>query len=93
MNLRVIKKDIAFFTEEFVSDAFMSLNFIEDDARKEAVVALINEALVLQDELRVKISHPEGNKKAFYNALYESYFKALDDLCEKLSETIHPKEK
>jgi len=93
MNLRVIKKDIAFFTEEFVSDAFMSLNFIEDDTRKEAVVALINEALMLQDETRVRISHPEGGKKAFYNALYESYFKTLDGLCAKLSETIHPKEK
>lgn len=93
MNLRVIKKDIAFFTEEFVSDAVMSLNFTEDDAVREAIVALVNEALVNQDKMRTSISHPEGNKKAYYRGLYESFFKTLDGLCEKLSETIHPKEK
>lgn len=94
MNLRVIKKDISFFTEEFVSDALMSLNFIEESKKKEAVVALVNEALVLEDEMRVQISHPkEGEKKGtYYRSLYESFFKSLDEIYTKLSETIHSKE-
>lgn len=90
MNLRVIKKDIVFFTEEFVSDAFLSLNFTKDGARSEKVVGLINDALNLEDETRTAISHPEGNIKAFYRGVYENYLKALDALYDKLSEANHP---
>jgi len=89
MNLRVIKKDIVFFTEEFVSDAFLSLNFTEDSARREKVVGLINEVLNLEDETRTVISHPEGNRRAFYRGVYENYLKALDALYDKLSAANH----
>jgi len=107
MNLRVLKKDISFFTAEFVSDALLSLNFTQDSAKKDAVMALVNEALALEDGVRVRISHPEpegpknwkkgvkrqkGFRRPFYRSLYDSYFKTLDGLCTKLSETIHPKD-
>lgn len=90
MNLRVIKKDIVFFTEEFVSDAFLSLNFTEDSARKDKVLGLINDVLNLEDETRTLISHPEGDRKAFYRGVYENYLKALDALYDQLSEANHP---
>lgn len=90
MNLRVIKKDIAFFTQEFVSDAVISLNFTEDGAKKEKIIGFINDALDLEDDTRCSISHPEGGIKAYYRGIYENYLKALDALYDKLSELNRP---
>ena len=45
MNLRVIKKDINYMVDEFVSDAVISMSFHNDNEKAEQIVDLINEVL------------------------------------------------
>lgn len=89
MNLRVFKKDVDFLTEDFLSDALISLGFAKDEAKRESILNVINEAIDLRDETYSKINHPEkGNIKAYYRSVTEDFLKSLDALCEKLGETI-----
>ena len=87
MNLRVFKKDIEFFVAEFIDDCalFVALNPHKD---ADEIVAIIDEAVDLYNNLKTRANHPEGNKKAFYNALTKEMFEKLDELCEKLSSAV-----
>ena len=69
MNLRVIKKDINYMVDEFVSDAVISMSFHDDNEKAEQIVSLINEVLDLRDEMLSRVSHPEGDKRAYYRNL------------------------
>lgn len=91
MNLRVIKKDVNYLIDEFISDALISLTFIEDDQKTTGVIDLTNQALELQEEILCKISHPDGNKRAYYRNLMDSLLSALDALYDKLSEVVSKK--
>ena len=77
MNLRVFKKDIEFFVGEFIDDCalFVALN-------------PHNEAVDLYNDLKCKANHPEGNTRAYYNALTKEMFEKIDALCEKLSSVV-----
>ena len=83
MNLRVIKKDIEYFIGEFIDDCslFVALNPGQDT---DAIANIIDEAVDLKD----KVNHPEGSKKAFYNGVRKELFDGIDALCEKLSAAI-----
>ena len=87
MNLRVFKKDIEFFVAEFIDDCalFVALNPHKD---ADEIVAIIDEAVDLYNDLKCRANHPEGNKKAFYTALTKEMFEKLDELCEKLSAAV-----
>ncbi len=87
MNLRVFKKDIEFFVAEFIDDCalFVALNPHKD---ADEIVAIIDEAVDLYNDLKCRANHPEGNKKAFYNGLTKEMFEKLDGLCEKLSSAV-----
>ena len=87
MNLRVFKKDIEFFVAEFIDDCalFVALNPHKD---AEEIVAIIDEAVELYNDLKCRANHPEGNKKAFYTGLTKEMFEKLDELCEKLSSAV-----
>ena len=87
MNLRVFKKDIEFFVAEFIDDCalFVALNPHKD---ADEIVAIIDEAVDLYNDLKTRANHPEGNKKAFYNGLTKKMFEKLDELCEKLSSAV-----
>lgn len=87
MNLRVIKKDIEYFIEEFLDDCalFISLN---PKKNSEEINKIIDEAVDLYNELKAKINHPEGTKRSYYNSIRKEMFDRLDSLSEKLSETI-----
>ena len=87
MNLRVFKKDIEFFVEEFIDDCalFVALNPHKD---ADEIVAIIDEAVELYNDLKCRANHPEGNKKAFYTGLTKEMFEKLDELCEKLSSAV-----
>lgn len=91
MNLRVIKKDVNYLIDEFISDALISLSFIEDDDKTGKVIELTNEALELQEEILCKINHPDDNKRAYYRNLMDSLLSALDALYDKLSEVVSKK--
>ena len=86
MNLRVFKKDIDFLTEDFLSDALISMGFAREESKREKILDIINEAI---DDTYSKINHPEsGNLKAYYRNTTEEFLKSLDALCEKLGEAI-----
>ena len=87
MNLRVFKKDIEYFVGEFIDDCalFVALNPHKD---ADEIAQIIDEAVDLYNELKNKANHPEGNKKAFYNALTKEMFEKIDLLCEKLSTVV-----
>ena len=87
MNLRVFKKDIEFFVAEFIDDCalFVALNPHKD---ADEIVAIIDEAVELYNDLKHRACHPEGNKKAFYKALTKEMFEKLDELCEKLRAVV-----
>ena len=87
MNLRVFKKDIEYFVAEFIDDCalFVALNPHKDSAEN---ALIIDEAVELYYDLKHRACHPEGNKKAFYNALTKEMFEKLDELCEKLSAVV-----
>lgn len=89
MNLRVFKKDIDFLTEDFLSDALISMGFAREESKREKILDIINEAIDLRDETYAKINHPEKeNLRAYYRGVTEDFLKALDALCEKLGEAI-----
>ena len=87
MNLRVFKKDIEYFVAEFIDDCalFVALNPHKD---ADEIVAIIDEAVDLYNDLKGRANHPEGNKKAFYTDLTKEMFEKLDELCEKLSAAV-----
>ncbi|MCQ2116131.1 MAG: hypothetical protein MJZ07_08015 [Bacteroidales bacterium] len=87
MNLRVIKKDIEYFIGEFIDDCslFVALNPSQDT---DAIAKIIDEAVDLYNDLKDKVNHPEGNKKAFYKGIQKDLFAGIDALCEKLSAAI-----
>lgn len=84
MNLRVFKKDIKYFVEEFIDDCyfFRALNPHKDS---DEIFKLIDEAAELHNDLMYRANHPEGKKRAYYNSLVKEMFEKLDALCEKLS--------
>ena len=89
MNLRVFKKDVDFLTEDFLSDALISMGFAREESKRENILGIINEAIDLRDETYAKINHPEeGNLKAYYRKTTEDFLKSLDALCDKLGEAI-----
>ena len=87
MNLRVFKKDIEYFVAEFIDDCalFVALNPHKD---ADEIVAIIDEAVDLYNDLKGRANHPEGPKKAFYNGLTKEMFEKLDELCEKLGAAV-----
>lgn len=91
MNLRVIKKDINYLVNEFLSDAFISMGFTDDDSKSEQILALANEALDLRDETLVKVSHPTGGKREYYRNLTDELLSALDVLYDRLSGVVSKK--
>lgn len=93
MNLRVIKKDIDFLTDEFLSDALISLGFASgDDAKREKITEVINEAIDLRCETYSKVNHPDKeNVKAFYRATTEGFLTSLDAIYDKLSKVVNEK--
>ncbi|HIZ86694.1 MAG TPA: hypothetical protein IAC03_00830 [Candidatus Coprenecus pullistercoris] len=91
MNLRVIKKDVNFLIDEFLSDVFISMSFTDDAAKSEQIVGLANEALDLRDATLVRISHPEGDKKAYYRNLTDELLSSLDVMYDRLSAIVSKK--
>ena len=80
MNLRVIKKDIIFLTNDFLGDALIALNFRADEARQQSVLEVVNAVIDLQDETISKIAHPDPEVKPrkYYRELAQNFVVALD---------------
>ena len=88
MNLRDIKKDIAYILEAFIEDCttVATVNSKVDEKAAE----LFEEAVNLYNELMDKVSVKtiEGSKKAYYTALRKELLEKTDGLYTKLSEAV-----
>ena len=77
--------------DEFLSDAFISMSFTDDEEKSEKIVGLANDALDLRDETLTKINHPEGDRRTYYRNLTEGLLSSLDVMYDKLSEAVSKK--
>jgi len=104
MNLRVIKKDIEFLMNDFVSDCLLYNDFSEGKKEKE-VYDLIAEGIALSESLSARVNFPkkvvenargvekfvrkEGKEvKAHYKDIQKDLFEGYDKLFEKLSALV-----
>ncbi|MBR5735274.1 MAG: hypothetical protein IKX60_00565 [Bacteroidales bacterium] len=104
MNLRVLKKDIEFLMNDFVSDCLLYNDF-SDGKKEEEVVGLIREGLALSDSLNARVNFPkkavanargvekfvrkEGKEvKAHYKDIQKDLYEGYDKLFEKLSALV-----
>ncbi|MBQ9583235.1 MAG: hypothetical protein IJR25_02790 [Bacteroidales bacterium] len=86
MNLRVIKKDIQFVTNEFLSDCITFSEYSEGK-KDEQVKELINEGLVLAGTAFSKINqYPAEGVKAYFRELQKEFYEGFDALYQKLSD-------
>ncbi len=87
MNLRVFKKDIEFFVDQFLGDCDLFL-MLNPSGNADEIYQIEEEAINLYNDLKVRANHPEGNKKAYYKGLIKEMFEKLDELSEKLSAAV-----
>ena len=101
MNLRVIKKDIDFLVNDFVSDCLIFSDF-HDGEKDEQVLDLITECITMADSLIGRVNFPkkivanekgvqkvvrlEGKElKEHYKNINRDLCKGFDELFDKLS--------
>ena len=87
MNLRDIKKDIEYVIGAFVDDCALFLS-THPGKNADGIANLIDGAVDLFNDLRDKLAHPEGNKKAFYNGVRKELLEKTDALYDQLSEAV-----
>jgi hypothetical protein len=87
MNLRDIKKDIEYVIGAFIDDCALFLT-VHPDKKADEVANLIDGAVDLFNELRDKVAHPEGNKRAFYDGIRKELLEKTDALYDQLSEAV-----
>ena len=104
MNLRVLKKDIEFLMNDFVSDCLLYNDF-SDGKKEEEVVALITEGLALSESLKARVNFPkkvvanakgvekfvrkEGKEvNAHYKEIQKDLYEGYDQLFDKLSALV-----
>ena len=87
MNLRDIKKDIEYVIGAFVDDCALFLS-VHPGKNADGIADLIDGAVDLFNDLRDKLAHPEGNKKAFYNGVRKELLEKTDALYDRLSEEV-----
>lgn len=89
MNLRVLKKDVDFLIEEFMSDALLGGTFSKDEKKQEEIMGLITEAIELREDTYLKINNPDKSKiKAYYRGVNETFYKSVDGLFDKLAAAV-----
>ena len=91
MNLRVIKKDVNYLIDEFLSDAFISMSFTDDKDKSGQILDLANDALDLRDETLTKVNHPDGERRSYYRNLTDELLGSLDVLYDRLSAIVSKK--
>ena len=86
MNLRTIKKDVLFVTNEFLSDC-LTFSDYSCGKKDDKVQELVNDALVLTDTTLDKINrYPAEDVKAYFRVLSKDFYEGYDALYQKLSE-------
>ena len=88
-SIRRIKRDIDFLANEVISDCYMALYF-NDDAKREQIVAVIEEAVYFRTELFVRATLQADKKnrslvRKHYAQMRREMMSRVDAMFEKLS--------
>ena len=88
-SIRRIKRDIDFLANEVISDCYMALYF-NDGAKREQIVAVIEEAVEFRNELFVRANHQADKKnkslvRKHYAQMRRDMMSRVDAMFEKLS--------
>lgn len=88
MNLREIKKDIEYVLGAFVEDCSIFAT-VNPNASEEEIVALMDEAATLYNELKDKVNvKVEGAGKAYFQGIRQELLQGTDALYEKLAKAV-----
>ncbi len=79
-NLKNFKKDVDYICEQVVLDCLLYAQTVEE-SKLEEIEQIMNEALVLNAELRKRANHPDGKENS--KLVKEYYKKLIKDLIEK----------
>ena len=86
MNLRTIKKDFLFVTNEYLSDC-IALSDYSAGKKDDKIQELVNEALALTDSSLEKVNHyPAEDTKAWFKEVSKVFYEGFDSLYLRLSE-------
>ena len=89
MNLRVIKKDIEYVINDFISDCLLYTD-MHPEKDTDKVNAIVLEAVDLANSLIDKVNHPDKKSdvklKAQYKAIYDELLKTVDSYYKRLSD-------
>ena len=95
-SLRRLKKDIQFLSSQLIGDC---LDFLESfqEGKEEKVMAIIEEAVSLNNNAIERACHPEGKDnpklvREFYKQLKKDFIQELDQAYKKLEELVKIKE-
>ena len=83
-SIRRIKRDIDFLANEVISDCYMALYF-NDGAKREQIVAVIEEAVEFRNELFVRDKKNKSLVRKHYAQMRRDMMSRVDAMFEKLS--------
>lgn len=84
-NLRVIKKDVIYLTNEVISDCWLYMYFNEKKNTEKAE-KIITDAIELGENIFEQINHyPKNDAKKHFKAVNKKFLEGIDGLFERLS--------
>ena len=88
-SIRELKKDIEYLTFEVIADCFAYME-VHQEAKGDEVIAIINDAVDLRNDLITRINNPESKEspkavKAHYSAIRRDLFIGIDSCFSRLS--------
>jgi len=91
-SIRRLKKDIQFLSAQLIGDC---IDFIDsfDDGKEEKVLAIIQDAVSLHNNMIDRACHPDGKDnpklvREFYKHLKKDFIQGLDECYKKLEKLI-----
>lgn len=89
-SIRRLKKDIQFLSAQLIGDCIDFMDSFEDGKEKQ-VLAIIEEAVVLHNNMIDRAIHPDGKDnpklvKKYYHQLKKDFIGGLDQAYKKLED-------
>lgn len=85
-NLRNLKKDVRFLTQEIISQAFF-VQYIHPEVSADGINKIIAEVVSLHNDTLQKINEkPEGSAKVHFRTIQENFVKNSFTLLKELNE-------
>lgn len=88
-SIRNLKKDIDFLVGQVVLDCFEYIYAVEQ-ADREAAYQIVSDVLVLHNDLRLRVNHPDGkDNRPMVRSYYQQIGKELVEGCDKAYDQLN----